>query len=133
LTIFEMLEKLETEIVFLRTRCQDLASSLERAHSDGAAQRAVAAAPKPITAPRKKSKKKPARAPGRRSKPKAATTARAANSQQQLELGAPDAARPGEEQTGRRVGKRQALGKSLVQLRKMSAWRTSQSDQSPET
>jgi hypothetical protein len=131
LTIFEMLEKLETEIVFLRTRCQDLASSLERAHSDGVGQHA--AAPKPLPAPRKKSKKKPARASGKRSKPKAATAVRAAKSQQQLELGAPDAGQPGEEQTGRRVGKRQALGKSLVQLRKMSAWRTPHSDQPPES
>lgn len=131
MTIFEMLEKLETEIVFLRARCQDLASSLERVPSDGVVQHATA--PKRAPAPRKK-RKKPAKAAGKRSKPKAAAPVKTAASQQQLELPVSDAARSGDEQPGRYVGKRQALGKSLVQLRKMSAWRAAaHSEQPPES
>ena len=128
MTIFEMLEKLETEIVFLRTRCQDLASALEYAQSNGTVQQ-LAAAPKPTPAVRKKKKKPPKRS-AKRSQSKAPAPANAA-SQQQLELPVTGATRENEEQAGRSVGKRQALGKSLVQLRKMSAWRAASNSEHP--
>jgi hypothetical protein len=118
LTIFEMLERLETEIVSLQMRYRNLASSLEHQQQNGSTR--------PVTAPKRKvaRKKKPVKVAAKRSKRKEEPT--------QMELPVSEAAPAGEEHPERALGKRQALGRSLLQLRKMSAWRTSHPPHSSE-
>ncbi len=117
LTIFEMLETLETEIVSLRTRNLELRASLSDSQSNGTPlvekQRPQVA---PERAPREKkrsgkTKQKP--------RPKAKKSAKKV---QQLELA--ESADTSLENQSRTVGKRQALGRSLLQLRKMSPTRS---------
>lgn len=117
MTIFEMLEKLETEIISLRTRCETLAAPLSHPSPNGDSGRP---AKKPGARKKKRSKKVAARS-GRKAE------ASSENVSEQLELQV--AAEPAStaEQPERVLGKRQALGRSLVQLRKMSAWRTHRS------
>lgn len=125
MTIFEMLEKLETEIVSLQARYQDLATALQHAQANGNGSVAPATKKKRTSAgtKRKVAKKRAERKPARKG-PAIRDSAEAA----QLELPVPGAAAPSAEQTpARPLGKRQALGKSLIQLRKMSAWRAARS------
>lgn len=120
MTIFEMLEKLETEIVSLRTRYMDLARSPDQARPNGNGR--------PAAAPKKPSARGKTTRPNAKAKrKKALKAARPAKGPafQQLEL--PVAESAAAEEPARVLGKRQALGKSLVQLRKMSAWRTGRS------
>lgn len=124
MTIFEMLEKLETEIVSLQARYQDLASSVGNLQANGNGQHPGS---RKRGSGRKKSvvKAKADEKPGKR-KAKPPTPVQAF---EQLELPADEviANQPAEGQPGRALGKRQALGKSIIQLRKMSAWRTGRS------
>ncbi len=104
MTIFEMLELLDTEIVGLRARNRELQIALERLEQTGAAP----ASPKKKTA--KKAKKKSRKA----------TRKQPLKKEEQLSLPTLNAeVKP--EQEARPVGKRLALGKSLVQLRRASA------------
>jgi hypothetical protein len=123
LTIFEMLEKLETEIVSLQARYQDLASSLHHTAANGnAISHPAKRKPRPV------GKKKAVRAAARKAKPKAAAPSKLPDFEQ-LELQVQESPVPTDQQPSRVLGKRQALGKSLVQLRKMSAWRSSRNSE----
>lgn len=117
-----MLEKLEGEIVSLQARYRDLASSLQHSQPNGNG-RAGGGKRKRTSAP---AKKKVARAAAKKSKQKEPAPLQLAEFEQ-LELPEQEPGSNKEQQQGRVLGKRQALGKSLVQLRKMSAWRTTRS------
>ena len=111
MTIVEMLEILETEILSLRARNLQLQTSLTQGHRNG--EESVADNRSRRTAKKKSRGKKKAGASTRTSKRVEA---------QQLELTAQENL-PATEAPVRTLGKRQALGKSLLQLRKMSAAR----------
>ena len=115
-----MLERLETEIVSLQTRYRSLASSLDHLQQNGS--RPPAPPPKRKVAPKKK--KKQVKGTAKRSRRKEEPA--------QLELPVSEAAHGSEEHPERALGKRQALGRSLSQLRKMSAWRTAHPPHSSE-
>ncbi len=117
MTIFELLEKLETEIVALRSRFENLEASLAHATPNGNAPSRNLAPKKPLAIKKKNTPKKKQAA-----RPKAKAVPSGTDSQQ-LELTVTEQAPVNPEQTERVLGKRQALGRSLVQLRKMSAWR----------
>jgi hypothetical protein len=114
LTIVEMLEILETEILSLRARNLQLQTSLTQGHRNG--EESVAGNRSRRAAKKKSRGKKKAGASSQ--KPKRGDT-------QQLELTAQENL-PATEAPVRTLGKRQALGKSLLQLRKMSATRPQQ-------
>jgi hypothetical protein len=106
LTIFEMLELLETEIVALRARTHELQLALQAREQ------------LPVAPASGKKKKRPAK---KKAKRKVAAK-KAAKKDEQLSLPAlAEETKP--EQDSRPLGKRVALGKSLVQLRRVSAAR----------
>ena len=112
MTIVEMLEILETEIVSLRARNLQLQTSLEQGSRNGEKSASASRS-------RRVAKKKP-----RGKKKAAASLPKPKHDEvQQLELTAQENL-PATEQSARTLGKRQALGKSLLQLRKMSALRS---------
>jgi hypothetical protein len=122
LTIFEMLEKLETEIVSLQTRYQDLASALQHPAANGNGNAA-----EKQKRPRKQAKKKTGKSAKANKARKRGGASETARDFAQLELPVNEAGSEEAQQASRVLGKRQALGKSLVQLRKMSAWRNARS------
>jgi hypothetical protein len=119
LTIFEMLEKLETEIVSLQTRYRDLANALQHpaANGNGIVVEKQQRARKPVK------KKKPLKSASKKNIARVRGASAGAHDFAQLELPVSESGTEDTQQGGRVLGKRQALGKSLVQLRKMSAWR----------
>lgn len=119
MTIFEMLEKLETEIVSLQTRYQDLAKALQHAGSNGNGN----VVDKPKRARKAIQKKKKAKSAAKKNTVRKRAGSATAHESAQLELPVNEPASESAAQANRVLGKRQALGKSLLQLRKMSAWR----------
>jgi hypothetical protein len=106
LTIVDMLELLEREIVALRTRSRELQVALERRGQI----ESLPASPKKRKTARNKRSRKTASNKTKGSKLKG----------EQLSLPAlEDESKP--EQETRQLGKRQALGKSLIQLRRTAA------------
>jgi hypothetical protein len=102
LTIFEMLELLDTEIVGLRARNRELQIALERREQTSAAP----ASPKKKRTAKKKSNRK-------------ASRKQPVKKGEQLSLPAlTEEVKAAQE--ARPVGKRLALGKSLVQLRRVA-------------
>ena len=116
MTIFEMIETLETEIVSLRTRNLELRASLSDIQSNGTA---LVELQKPLTVPKRAPKEK--QRPGKSKRKSRPPARKSAKKVEQLEL-SESTETPGENQS-RTVGKRQALGRSLLQLRKMSPTR----------
>ena len=105
MTILEMLELLETEIISLRARNEELQLTLRHSEND----RTTTVKRSRGTSQKKGQKKVAPRRPSAKDKK---TGKQITNVQ--LELPVPEEAAP---QT-RSIGKRQALGKSILQLRK---------------
>jgi hypothetical protein len=113
LTIFDMLELLETEVVSLRAQNLELRLAIDRQSVNGGTRKGG----KRASATKKKAKRKTA---GTSRKTKAAGAGTVNGTGEQMD--APAHANPGDPQPeAHPLGKRKALGKSLLQLRKVAA------------
>lgn len=103
MTTLEMLDALEARLLVLRTRNESLVAELQRAN------RQLESAPKPARRVKRKSRRAPAK--------KSRSGAKKSEATKVLEL----PRRTEAEQEERSLGKRRALGRSILQLRKPAA------------
>lgn len=113
MTTLEMLDALEAELLVLRTTNQNLMAELQQAN------RQLEGAPQPARQGKGKSRRTPAKK--RRSKAKKGKTAKVLKLPAQLST----------ESEERSLGKRRALGRSILQLRKPAAVAANGSEKQP--